>query len=196
MKKNILLSILALSSFATLTFAAPPSKSMVGQKAPFLSGQKAQGAGLMKLRSLLKEFGFKKDANGKFIEKDGKYIPAVSSNVVVLNFFSTTCVPCMREIPTYNRIAHSFKDKAVKLIYVNIDTEVSDQELVRFIAKKKIKLPMMLPNQRDAIKKYQVYSLPRIIVIGKDGVIAHEVKGFHDDLEANMTEWITTLLAS
>jgi len=194
MKKTIL-TLAASLLLAASTLAAPPSKSMVGQKAPSLSGQKARGAGLMKLRSLMKEFGFKKDANGKMIEKNGKYIPLVSTNVVVLNFFSTTCVPCMREIPTYNRIADHFKGKPVKLIYVNIDTEVSDQELIRFIAKKKINLPMMLPNQRDAIKKYQVYSLPRIIVIGKDGKIAHEVKGFHSELESNLTGWINELIA-
>lgn len=174
--------------------AAGSDESLVGQKAPMLSGQQAEGAGLMKLRQLMKEFGFKKDADGNNLEVDGKFVPEVTSNVVVLNFFATTCVPCIREIPTYNKIAKSFQGKNVKLIYVNVDTQVSDADLTRFIAKKNIDLPMMLPNQRDAIRKYKVYSLPRIVVIDKQGKVAMEVRGFHDDLKEKLTTKINQLL--
>ncbi|MDT8447744.1 MAG: TlpA disulfide reductase family protein [bacterium] len=175
-------------------WAAPKSESMVGQVAPQLSGQQAQGNGLLKMRQLMAEFGFKKDAQGKLIEVDGKYVPEVTRNVLVLNFFSTSCVPCIREIPTYNRIAQSFEGKNAKLIYVNVDTEISDADMTRFIAKKKIDLPMLMPNQRDAIRKYKVYSLPRIVVIDKEGKIAMELHGFHDDLEKVLTDQINQLL--
>lgn len=188
------LLFLALLTLPQPLLAAGGGESMLGKKAPMLSGQTAQGEGLMKLRQLMKEFGFKKDAQGNLIEKDGKYVPHVTSNVVVLNFFSTSCVPCIREIPTYNQIAADLKGKNVKLIYVNVDTEVSDADMTRFIAKKNIDLPMMMPNQRDAIRKYQVYSLPRIVVIDKQGTVAMEVRGFHDDLKEKLTAKINELL--
>jgi len=193
-KAKLLFLTLSLLFLSPALWAESSSESMVGQEAPFLSGKKAQGEGLMKLQTLMKEFGFKKDTQGNPVEEGGKYVPEVTKNVVVLNFFSTSCVPCMREIPTYNRIAEHFQGKAAKLIYVNVDTEISDEDMTRFIAKKKIDLPMMLPNQRDAIKKYQVNSLPRIVVINKEGIISHEFRGFKEDLETQLTNIIESLL--
>src|SRR3989339_22503 len=134
----LLLSALLLGLSHSGAWAETDTKSMVGVPAPILSGKTANGPGLMKLNNLMKEFGFKTDEQGKKVEVNGEYVPEIKRNVVVLSFFATTCVPCMREIPTYNRIAASYEGKPVRLIYVNVDTEVSTDEMSRFIAKKKI----------------------------------------------------------
>ena len=169
-------------------------ESLIGQQAPSLSGKKAIGSGLIKLTNLMTEIEFEKDEAGKFKEVDGKYVMQVKRNVVVLNFFATTCIPCIREIPTYNKLAEKYKNKPVRFIFVNVDTEVSDQKISRFIAKREIKVPMMMPNQRDAIKKYKVYSLPRIVIIDRNRVVAYVITGFKDDLEDHLTRLIDELL--
>jgi len=33
----------------------------------------------------------------------------VTRNVVVLNFFATYCIPCIREIPAYNRLYQKYQ---------------------------------------------------------------------------------------
>jgi thiol-disulfide isomerase/thioredoxin len=168
--------------------------SLMGQEAPPLSGKKAIGSGLIKLTNLMTEIEFERDGLGKLKEVDDKYVMQVKRNVVVLNFFSTTCIPCIREIPTYNELAETYIKKPVKFIYVNVDTEVSDQKIARFIARRRIKVQMMMPNQKDAIKKYRVYSLPRIVIIDRHRKIAHEIMGFKKDLVAQLTELIDDLL--
>ena len=75
-----------------------------------------------------------------------------------------------------------------------MDTEVSNQKINCFIAKRKVKMQMMMPNQRDAIKKYQVYSLPRIVIIDRQRKIAHEITGFKKDLEEQLAKLINDLL--
>ena len=170
------------------------SDSLVGKVAPLLSGKKALGSGLLKLTNLMTEVSFERDEAGKLMEVNGKYVMQIKKNVVVLNFFATTCIPCIREIPTYNKLAEKYKNKPVKLIFVNVDTEVSDQKISRFIAKREIKVPMMMPNQRDAIKKYRVYSLPRIVIIDPQRKIAHEIKGFKEDLKKQLSKIIDELL--
>jgi thiol-disulfide isomerase/thioredoxin len=183
----ICLSSIALSS---------TSDTLIGQQTPLLSGKKALGSGLLKLTNLMTEISFERDKKNKLKEVNGKYVMYVQKNVVVLNFFATTCIPCIREIPTYNKLAEKYKNKPVKFIYVNVDTNVSDQKIARFIAKRKIKVPMMMPNQKDAIKKYQVYSLPRIIIIDRQRKIAHEIRGFKGDLNSQLTDLIDGLLVS
>jgi thiol-disulfide isomerase/thioredoxin len=170
------------------------TESLIGQQAPTLSGKKAIGSGLIKLTNLMTEIEFERDEAGKFREVDGKYVMQVKRNVVVLNFFSTTCIPCIREIPTYNKLAVNYIKKPVKFIYVNVDTDVSDQKISRFIARRRIKVPMMMPNQKDAIKKYRVYSLPRIVIIDRQRKIAHQIRGFKEDLETQLTELINNLI--
>ena len=54
---------------------------------------------------MMAEFGYKKDKNGKFVEVNHKFVFEIKKNAVVMNFFATTCIPCIREIPMYNRIA-------------------------------------------------------------------------------------------
>jgi thiol-disulfide isomerase/thioredoxin len=189
-QRTIILAISLCLSSAALSNTHEP---LIGKNAPLLSGKKALGSGLLKLTNLMTEVAFERDEKGKFKEVNGKYVMQIKKNVVVLNFFATTCIPCIREIPSYNKLAEKYKNKPVKFIYVNVDTEVSDQKIARFIARRRIKVPMMMPNQKDAIKKYQVYSLPRIVIINRHRKIAHEIKGFKEDLETQLTELIDEL---
>ena len=167
--------------------------ALIGEKAPGISGRLALGHGLIKLRKLMVELEYERDESGKFKEVNGKYVLKIKRNVVVLNFFSTTCIPCVREIPTYNKIAEKFKDKPVKLIYVNVDSNVNPLEIRRFLARKRIKVPMMLPNQRDAIKKYNAYALPRLVIINKNGKVERVISGFSESLEEELTQLIENL---
>ena len=186
----ILILSISLSSIALANTPYP----LIGLESPLLSGKRALGNGLLKLTNLMTEIGFERDESGKFKEVNGKYVMQVKKNVVVLNFFATTCIPCIREIPTYNKLAERYKDKPVKLIFVNVDTEVSDQKISRFIAKREIKVQMMMPNQRDAIKKYQVFGLPRIVIIDRNRKIAHVITGFKDNFEIQLSKMIDELL--
>lgn len=180
----------ALSSSLT----AESTDDMIGEKAPIISGKQAIGKGLINLRELMIELSFKKDKEGNFVEVDGKYVPQLTKNVVVLNFFSTSCIPCIKEIPTYNKLAKKYEKLPVKMIYVNIDAEVSSMEMARFIARKQIKVPMMLPNQREAIRKYKAYTLPRMVVIDREGKIVEIIKGFNENLEEELSGLIDELL--
>ncbi|MCP4294916.1 MAG: TlpA family protein disulfide reductase [Proteobacteria bacterium] len=184
----VLFCLLSLAS----TLSATPLEE--GNKAPQLMGKKAIGRGVLKLNNLKREIGYQKGEDGKFIEVNGKYVLDIKSNVVVLNFFSTTCIPCIKEIPTYNKIARHFNDKKVKLIYVNVDYDATPEQLKRFIIRRRIALPMMLPNQREAVRKYDVKSLPRMVVIDKKGKIAKIIRGFSEHLEEELSDIITALL--
>lgn len=168
---------------------------LVGQKAPLITGKNATGKGLLRLNSLMSEVAYERDEDGKLKEVDGKYVLQVTKNVVVLNFFSTTCIPCMREIPTFNRLAKAYRGQPVKMIYVNIDPDVRIYKIRRFIARKRIRVPMMLPNQKEAIRKYKALSLPRLVIIDRSGRIGDVITGFHSDLAEKLTEKIDRMIA-
>ncbi|PCI30038.1 MAG: hypothetical protein COB67_02910 [SAR324 cluster bacterium] len=184
-------AVLILLFFSSTLSAA---KLKVGDQAPQLIGKKAIGRGILKLSNLKREVGYEKDAQGRFVEVRGKYVLKIKKNIVVLNFFSTTCIPCIREIPTYNRVAKYFEQEAVKLIYVNVDAYATPQILKKFIIRRKIETPMMLPNQREAMRKYDVRSLPRMVIINAQGKVEKILIGFSENLEQELMDMISALL--
>jgi thiol-disulfide isomerase/thioredoxin len=192
-KPLVILSLILFSFQSQIGFAA---ESLIGKKAPLIKGKNIRGGGILSLASLMKGITRKKDSKGNFIEQDGKYVFEVNHNLVVLNFFSTSCIPCIKEIPAYNQIARKFRDQPVKLIYVNVDANKTQSDIKRFIIRKKIKVPMMMPNQKDAIKKYNVVSLPRLVIVDFNHNIQKILIGAQSNFEERLTGMIDTLITN
>ena len=46
-----------------------------------------------------------------------------SGEVTLLNFWASWCSPCMRELPSLNRLHALYKDKGLDIITINTDYE-------------------------------------------------------------------------
>ncbi len=167
----------------------------IGDRAPDINGTDARNNNMLNLSAMFEDSSFKTDANGQFvIGTNGKFIFVTTPNVVILNFFASYCIPCMREIPTYNRIAESFAGKPVKMLYVNVDPDIDQSRMLRLIDQYKIDIPVMMPNQEEVMRQYDANKLPLLIVIDKNQKIAHKITGLDKTLEKRLTRIINTLL--
>jgi thiol:disulfide interchange protein DsbD len=54
---------------------------------------------------------------------DGAPVGGLSGKVVVFDFWATYCVPCIKEIPIFNRLNHDLAAKGVVVIGVGMDEE-------------------------------------------------------------------------
>ncbi len=191
---------LALFLFLVVLVPAPRilgDQLFIGSKAPNLIGNDAITGNRINLFMLMTTLQFKRDNRGYLVVgKDGKYVNEFVRNLLVLNFFSRSCIPCIREIPAFNRIANKYKGQRVKFLYVNVDPAMSKDEAQRFIQKHNIEVPMMLCNQAEAIRKYDAKVLPRLYLIDQQKKIFHIVKGFDEDLEYDLGQLIDTLLTN
>ena len=170
-------------------------KLKIGDKAPNLIGLNAKNGKRINLNRLMTNMQFKRDEKGNLlVGSSGKYISEFVDNVVVLNFFQRTCIPCLKEIPTFNKIAKKFITNNIKFLYVNIDSGITIANARQLIKKLKIRIPVMLPNQKEAMRKYRVTKLPRLYVINKEKKISHIVSGFEENLESELTSVINNLL--
>ena len=113
--------------------------------------------------------------------------------LLVLNFFATWCIPCRREIPTFNRLAERYRGTEVRLLYVSVDQEVAPKRMAKFIELAKIKVPMMLPPPKDTMKRLGIRTLPQLWVIDSKGKIRHRISGFEPGLEDNLDAIIRRL---
>lgn len=115
-------------------------------------------------------------------------------NVVVLSFFATWCKPCMIEIPHLEKIEQEFKDQPVKFFLVDVGEE--REKVLEFKEKKGINLEILLDRYQKTADNYDALTLPRLVVIDKQGIVQKEQKGFSDAtaFETEMRTLLTELV--
>ncbi|HYD23044.1 MAG TPA: TlpA disulfide reductase family protein [Flavipsychrobacter sp.] len=71
--------------------------------------------------------------------------------VYVVNFWATWCIPCVKELPEFNKISDQYQGKPVKVLMVSLDFEDAyPKKLDAFIAKKKLKPEVVWFNETNA----------------------------------------------
>jgi thiol-disulfide isomerase/thioredoxin len=75
-----------------------------------------------------------------------------AEGVMVVNFWSTWCKPCIDEIPHFIEMANEFEKQKVALLLVSLDTRsvYESGKLLAFIQKKKWKADMVWLNETNA----------------------------------------------
>ncbi len=101
---------------------------------------------------------------------------AVAGKVLVVNFWATWCVPCRKEIPSFNQMNKELGPQGVAVIGVSLDEDGADA-VKPFLAKTPMDYLVALGS--DAAKdKYQIDALPTTIVMDRTGKIVQKFEGF------------------
>ena len=122
---------------------------------------------------------------------------------VVLSFFATWCVPCMKELPHLENVFQAYKNEKVKFFLVDITeaTRTGENEnspkAGPFLAEKGVTIPILYDNRGVAKERYGAKTLPRLFVIDKFQIIREARQGFHEgeDLEGELSALIDELMA-
>lgn len=114
-------------------------------------------------------------------------------DVVVLDFFATWCGPCRMSMPIVNEVANEYKDKGVATYAVNCGEDADRVE--KFMAGQKLTLNVAMDTTQKVQRLYGANSIPRMVVIGKDGTVQAIHAGFSPALGKELREQLDTLLA-
>lgn len=111
--------------------------------------------------------------------QDGKAytLSDMKGKVVVIDFWFTGCIPCRAEMPYFDRLAETFKDRPVQFLSVSLDT--GDQLMAlwkKMVSEKDGKSPVLnlnLPGgfRSDFTARMNIRSVPRVVLVDKDGRI-------------------------
>lgn len=114
-------------------------------------------------------------------------------DVVVLDFWSAGCVPCIGLLPKVDAVAKKFKDRGVAFYAMNEGESADDVRA--FFKARGIGLTATLRNKDANFDAFKVDAIPMLFVIDKNGVI-RAVHSVHTrDLGVELTEQIEALLA-
>lgn len=119
--------------------------------------------------------------NGEKLMKP--YINKVKHRVV-LSFWSTTCLPCMKEIPELHKFAETHADDSLKVFLINLD-KLSAGEVKSFMKEKGWTLPSLLDPYQNCAKRYGVSAIPTLYVLSPEGVVEHAFTGIPEEFTAD-----------
>lgn len=69
----------------------------------------------------------------------------------VVNFWATWCVPCVEELPYFEKLNEEYKDEKVKVLLVSLDMhKMIESRLLPFIKERKLKSDIVVLRDPDA----------------------------------------------
>lgn len=97
-------------------------------------------------------------------------------SVVILNFWSTTCGPCVAEIPSLVTLQREFKNQGLVVLGIALDPA---EEAVRETVKK---LGIAYTNLMDSDKEvyfnsYGLFGQPVSIIVDRNGIVREKIIG-------------------
>lgn len=122
-------------------------------------------------------------------------LSAYRGRVVVLNFWATYCVPCLKEMPDLAAIQNHYAALGVQVIGAAADTAADKQKVLQFIKSSKVNFPVWLGASAEDMQRFGLGSaLPGTVVIGRDGKIAAKFRGIIKPAE--LKKQLDSLLAA
>jgi len=115
----------------------------------------------------------------------------ILGDVIVYNFWFTTCGPCRAEMPYLNQLKGKYKDKNVHFISIALDESYKIDSFLKTT-------PFdydIIPDGRWLTEKFDITSYPTNIIIDKKGIIQFFETGYSPKIIEKMTSAIDNYLA-
>jgi len=107
---------------------------------------------------------------------------------VIVDFWATSCKPCIKAFPELQQIFDSYRDCGLRVVAISVDGPKSSSRVGALIKSKGYTFEVLLDPSQKVARKFHVTSLPRTVLIDTDGSIAYAVTGYrptnHEKLEA------------
>ena len=112
-----------------------------------------------------------KDVTGKTVN-----LSSFRGKTVILNFWSTSCPPCLAELPSLENLHRELSKSGVVVIGVAVERDVT--AVGEVVARKKLSFPVLIdPDKEVYFDSYALFGLPITLIINKDGTIVERVIG-------------------
>ena len=119
---------------------------------------------------------------------DGKPVTLSKScdKVIVLEFGSRYCKPCMEMVPDLVKLFDNYKSAGLMVFKIDIDSDPDKQVMKKFASEKKMHFPYLAGN-KDIARQYGVILLPTIFILDKDKNVVKKYIGYqsYNVLEAD-----------
>jgi peroxiredoxin len=115
-----------------------------------------------------------------------------SGKLIILNFWSTDCQPCRKEMPSLNTLGQKYKKQGLKIIAISVNDSWSSVN--EFKKKYDLNFPLLIDNDRSIRQQYEVDVIPLTYLIGRNGRLIARFIGERDWMHKDMQTFIQSYL--
>jgi len=105
----------------------------------------------------------------------------LKGKVVLLDFWATWCPPCRASIPGIERLHKTYSSKGLVVLGISLDD--GDWDSVKKFAKEAGMTYPVLKSTDEVASKYSVRTIPLVVLVNKEGVVAKQILGYGSDEE-------------
>lgn len=120
------------------------------------------------------------------------HLADLRGKVVILDFWATYCRPCRKGMPELSGFTRHDAGPDVLVFSVNIRNE-NPIYAKAFLDKRRYKTTLLFGDE-ETKRRYDVYSIPSLVVIDREGRIRYREDGFHFGLRERLNWWTEDLL--
>lgn len=113
--------------------------------------------------------------------------------VVLLNFWASWCPPCVREMPSLERLRTKMAGRPLAI--VALDSAEQREDVDAFLAKMKLGFPILLDPDGANTRRWKVFALPTSFLLDAEGRVRYVLTGPTEWDEGEALAVIESLLA-
>ncbi|AEV19107.1 MULTISPECIES: TlpA family protein disulfide reductase [Geobacillus] len=103
-------------------------------------------------------------------------LSALRGKAVVLNFWTSWCPPCKKEMPELAKF-YERHGREVALLAVHLTTQDTLDNAERFAKANRLVFPVGLDVRGEALRQYRIQTIPTTYIIDPNGVIRRKIVG-------------------
>ena len=116
------------------------------------------------------------------------------SKPAIISFWSTTCIPCIKELNAINEKYESWKkEHKVEVYAISTDDDRFASRIPLIVSKKKWRFPVFKDQQKKLFKALDIKNNPYTIIIDKQGKIVYEHNSYKEGDEKELINIIKNL---
>jgi peroxiredoxin len=120
------------------------------------------------------------DFSLKSVEGGTVHLSDHLGKVVLIDFWSTTCDPCMAEMPHIVDLYKANKDRGFVVLAISLDGPESLADVNRVVHDKEMIFPVLLDQETTVVARYNPKKeMPFSVLIDKNGSIIQKRAGYH-----------------
>ncbi|SOC43013.1 TlpA disulfide reductase family protein [Ureibacillus acetophenoni] len=113
------------------------------------------------------------DLNGKAVN-----LSDFKGKIVILNFWTTWCPPCIEEMPEMQRFYEKNKDHRIEIVAVNLTNFDNGQQAIEsFVQDYGLTFPVLLDKDGVLRSMYEILTIPTSFILDTEGGVFQKIVG-------------------
>lgn len=116
---------------------------------------------------------------------------SLKGKIVVMNFYFTSCTPCIREMPELNKLVKQYNGKNVVFLAFALNNK---EQLDAFLSKKPFQYKQIAAAKDVSEQSFKITSWPTHFIFDETGIAHYQSQGFKETTISEMNDILKQLV--